>query len=63
MLAPLPVVDASERASCGLVDEAISSAHAGVDVPIPTPVLSPEFGLIEEKELVDVDHLELLFVK
>jgi hypothetical protein len=45
------------------VDEAISRAQAGVEVPIPTPVLSPEFGLMEVKELVDVDHLELLFVK
>jgi hypothetical protein len=36
------------------------SAHAGVEVPIPTPVLVPPFGVIEEKAPEEVAHLELL---
>ncbi len=59
MLAPLPVVDASESASCGAVDEATSRAQAGVEVPMPTPSLLPPFGLILVNELVEVAHLEL----
>ena len=57
------VNDPSESASCGRVDDATCRAHAGVEVPIPTPVLLPEFRLILENELVEVAHLLLPLVK
>jgi hypothetical protein len=39
------VREPSVKASCGLVDEEMVNCHAGVEVPIPTRVLSlPEFG-------------------
>ena len=52
--------DPSESASCGRVDDEIWSAHAGVEVPIPTPMLLPPLGLIEVNEFVEVDHLEFI---
>ena len=51
--------DGSERASWGLVDDDTCNAQAGVEVPIPTPILSPPFGLTLKKELVEVANLEL----
>jgi hypothetical protein len=54
------VSDASLSASCGRVDDDTWSDHAGVEVPIPTPVLFPELRLIERNADVEVAHFELM---
>ena len=49
----------SESVSCGRVDEATWSAHAGVEVPIPNRVLLPPFGMMAlVNDPVEVAHLE-----
>ena len=49
--------DGSDNANCAPVDDAICSAHAGVVVPIPNPVLSPPLTYIESKALVEVENI------
>ena len=52
------VSDPSLSASCGRVDDDTWRAHAGVDVPIPSPTVFPPFGVTLRNEDVDVANLE-----